>query len=160
MPDLFSHLAAAHIVRRSVELKREQAFHGQDYTMFYLGSILPDLVSKTIPIMFDGPRIHWAVAPTHTPLGLLLMSYGIALLFNEKNRKRFFLLLILGAVFHLLLDVLQKHLTDGAYYWFFPFSWKSFHIPVFWPSDSIIAIPFLLFVIIVCEIAMRNKKIV
>jgi membrane-bound metal-dependent hydrolase YbcI (DUF457 family) len=158
MPDLLTHLAAAHIVRRTGEISRCRVYRSQDYTMFYLGSILPDLIVRPLSILFDNQSVYWFFSPTHFPLVLVLMSYVIVMFFKESSRKKFFLLLMLGNGLHCVLDVLQKNIALEGYYWFFPFSWKTFSLQLFWPSDSILAIPFLLVIIVVLEIFFFRKS--
>ncbi len=152
MPDLLTHLAMAHIVRRTSEIAQHKIYIPQTYTMFYLGSILPDLIVRPFTMVFHSRGVYWFLSPTHLPLGLVLLCYIIAMCFHKSHRKKFFGLLMLGSGLHCFLDVLQKHLTSGDYHWFFPFSWKTFSLQLFWPSDSILALPFLLVIFIILEV--------
>lgn len=158
MPDLFTHLAAAHIARRTVEIKRAVPSSQHSYTMFYLGTILPDIISRPPTILFQEQSVYWFVEQTHTPFALLFMSYLIVMFIKEKSRIKYFVILLYGIGLHCLLDLMQKHLASGTYYWFFPFSWETFNIPLFWPSDSILAIPFLLIVIGIYEAFCFYKR--
>lgn len=157
MPDLLTHLAAAHLARRAYEITQQAICPPQTATMFYVGSILPDLLIKPLAIIASSQNVIWFLTPTHVPVGVALISYAVVMLLPEAARPRFFRLLLLGSVLHFGLDLLQKHLTAGAYYWFFPFSWWTFHLPLFWPSDSILGLPALGGLIIMAEWAYARR---
>ncbi len=131
---------------------------GPEYTMFYTGAILPDLVSKPPTIVFPGQDVYWFVQPTHAPIAVALMGFALVMFLEERLRGRFLMLLGLGIASHYLLDLMQKHLLGGAYYWLFPFSWITFNIPVFWPSDTVLAIPFLLLAVGVMEVLSARRR--
>jgi hypothetical protein len=158
LPDLATHLAGAHLARRLLELARGQESTGRQATLLYLGTILPDLISKPPTIVFSASWVYWLTMPTHTPLGTLLLCYLIALCLEEKERPLGLALLGAGAGLHYLLDLLQKHISSGSYFYFFPFSWKTFHIPLFWPSDSILAVPWLILAILLVEWVGRGRR--
>ncbi|MDZ7369938.1 MAG: hypothetical protein ONB12_02060, partial [candidate division KSB1 bacterium] len=62
-----------------------------------------------------------------------------------------------GVFCHFLLDLLQRHIGSG-YFWFFPFSWKSFEWGLFWPEDSIKWIHIWLILILAAEAVVRLIK--
>ncbi len=131
MPDLLTHVLAGHFTTRPRRYRE----------LYFVGLILPDLLGR-LPMVFY-KNSYWFISPGHTPAGVLLGAYLITFLFQPAIRRTVFRNLLLGASFHLFLDLLQRHVTD-AYYWFFPFTWRTFEIPLFWPDQSIDAIPFLL----------------
>jgi len=159
MPDLLTHLASAHIVRRSIEYSRENAWSGKESTLFYLGGILPDLLSKPATIVFPNPEVIWFVSAAHTPAAVLFLSYLIVMVLKTEGRIVAMRFILGGTLLHFGLDIMQKHLASGAYYWFFPFSWKTFNIPLFWPSDTILAIPFLVAGVFLLEVIQRYRRI-
>ena len=146
-----THLLAAHIARRVAEIGRIRLFALRLVAFFLIGTILPDLLNKPLTIMFHQEWVYWLTMPTHTPAGCLLLSYIIAMLIPfQAERSSLFFAMYLGCGSHWGLDLLQRHI-GGGYFWLFPFSWKTFEIPLFWSSETIMAIPFLLVVVIVLE---------
>ncbi|MFC1718855.1 hypothetical protein ACFL6S_34705 [Candidatus Poribacteria bacterium] len=71
MPDLVTHISAAYLVRRGTKSIAQAG------ALFYLGVILPDLLTRPVNILL--PPLYWFVMPLHTPLALtmvcLLLSY-------------------------------------------------------------------------------------
>ena len=150
MPDLLTHVLAGQFITRPKSLRE----------LFFVGLILPDLLGR-LPMVFY-KNSYWFVSPGHTPVGVLLGAYLITFLFEPAIRKLAFINLIIGASFHLFLDLLQRHVTD-AYYWLFPFTWKSFEIPLFWPDQSLDALPYLigtvgLFYLLRRKLAARRRE--
>lgn len=144
MPDLLTHLLAAHAMRRVSEIRRSRLFAKRLIALFFLGAILPDLFNKPLTILFNYEWVYWLTMPTHTPIGCLFLCYVIVMLTPKNERSLFLGALLSGCGLHLGLDLLQKHISSGGYFWLFPFSWKTFQIPLFWPSQSIRFIPVLL----------------
>ena len=130
MPDLATHVLSGFFVIRPRSYRE----------LFFIGLVLPDVLGR-FPMLFY-KNSYWAIAPGHTPVGVLLASYLVSFLFEPALRRTVFKNLLLGASVHLFLDLLQRHVSP-AYYWFFPFSWKTFEIPLFWPDQSIYAVPFI-----------------
>lgn len=150
MPDLLTHVLAGHFITRPKSYRE----------LFFVGLILPDLLGR-LPMVFY-KNSYWFVSPGHTPIGVLLGAYLITFLFEPAIRKTAFLNLVVGASIHLLLDLFQRHITD-AYYWLFPFAWKSFEIPLFWPDQSLDALPYLLvaaglFCLLKRKLAARKRQ--
>lgn len=147
MPDLLTHYLTAKIITGKSATRA--------ISPFFLGTILPDVLSRIPSIviinLFEKYDCHldWFLAIFHSPLVLILICLLIAYFFEENLRKGVFKLLILGTALHLVLDMLQKTFTShSGYLWFFPFSFKSFNIPFFWPDQSLYFIPILLIVLI------------
>jgi len=150
MPDLMTHFAVAHLARR-VREHGDFSVAPMNAALFYLGTLLPDLIAKPASILFSQSRAMWLTMPAHTPAGILLVCYMLAMLYPEEKRKSYMKCLMAGTALHLALDLLQKHVSQGTYYLFFPFTWLTWHIPLFWPSDSVLAILPLLILIAIIE---------
>ena len=122
MPDLITHMALSHLIRRPFDVKKADRPAAPFRYMFYFGAILPDILTRPWYIIF--PATHdWTVV-FHTPFGMILTCALVSLLFESTLRKRIFINLFAGSFGHFLLDALQKKFT-GNDYWFFPVSWKS-----------------------------------
>jgi len=155
MPDLLTHTSLAYLVGRGVNIKRY-------LIIFLVGNVLPDVFTRipwrVVPNCLQS-KTFWFCQPLHTPVGITLGCLLITYFFKEAERKAIFYFLWLGAFFHLFLDLLQRNVV-GSYYWFFPFSWNSFQIGLFWAEESLLSIPFLLLAILVIEIRnLSDKKV-
>jgi len=118
MPDLVTHLAAGFLASRFFRL-------GRFLVLFYLGALLPDLLSRPFHIPF--PPIFPATQPFHAPLVLFAFCWLAALFFRAEARRGVFAALYAGCLSHLLLDLLQTHLI-GGYIWLFPFSTRTYSL--------------------------------
>jgi hypothetical protein len=130
MPDLLTHLCSAQIARKTFKLKF--------FPVFALGVILPDLLSRPFHIIF--PAVYWYVVPLHSPLVCVMYCFLISRLFAKQIRKAVFLYLSGGVGLHLFLDLFQKQISPH-YFWFFPFSWKSYWVGLFWPGQALFFLP-------------------
>jgi hypothetical protein len=131
MPDLLTHLALAEGVRRGVR--------GAGLTSWFLiGTVLPDVLTRSVYIPFPG--LVWFVMPLHTPLGLVLVCAFISRCCSPPQRRQTFKHLSAGAALHLVLDICQKHM-GGGYALLFPFSWSSVEIGLVWPETSLYLAP-------------------
>lgn len=157
VPDLITHISAAHLLRRGYEA-RYGYFTSKYMVLFYLGSILPDLIARPATILFPQTWILWLTMPAHSPIGCLIISYIIVLLCKENFRNICFKFLAFGCIIHFALDIMQKHVLNGSYYLLFPLSWFVFNIPLFWPSDSVIAVIPLLLLILCIELVRLMKN--
>ncbi len=148
MPDLITHTAVAYFFSRGSRIIKNS-------TLFYVGTILPDILTRAFFILF--PKTYFAVYPFHTPLGLLLVCLLFSFFFKEAQRKEVFLSLIAGGWLHLCLDLLQKHL-EPSYALLFPFSWRTFEIGVFLPEHIVMCAPLWVAAICVNEFFARKKQ--
>jgi hypothetical protein len=122
MPDLITHLAFSHLLIRGYEwIKKVPAFT-PFRVLFYLGTLLPDVVTRPFYILL--PATYDWTAALHTPIGAFTLSGLITLFFAPSIRRKTFLFLSIGCMSHFLLDAFQTQLIYNNY-WFFPFSWKS-----------------------------------
>ncbi|MCR4439937.1 MAG: hypothetical protein QHJ34_11275 [bacterium] len=134
MPDLTTHLAFTHLVSRPVRL-------GSARVPLYVGALLPDLLTRPLYILH--PPAYYVVYSLHTPVATSVVILLFAELCAEEIRRRVMAGLFAGVTLHFALDLLQRQLGSG-YYCLFPFSWKSFALGLFWPEESLRAVPFLL----------------
>ncbi|UCD84614.1 MAG: hypothetical protein JSU92_00040 [Deltaproteobacteria bacterium] len=148
MPDLVTHFSVAYILVRWTKVLKYSA-------TFYLGTILPDILTRSFFIPF--PKTYWVVSPFHTPIPLFFTCWLIAYLFEERLRKGILISLVTGAYLHLLIDFFQKYIVP-EHLLLFPFSWKTFGFGLFWPEESLYAIPLLLLLILITEfISMKYR---
>jgi hypothetical protein len=138
MPDLVTHIAGAYLVNRGWKIGRGAAF-------FYLGAMLPDLITRPLHIVF--PRLLPATLGIHAPVPVFFVCWLISLCFRADQRKPVFWLLFSGSLLHFLMDAAQKHLI-GGYLWLFPFSSRSYSGGFIWPEDSIRFLPLTLLIVI------------
>lgn len=141
MPDLVTHTTLGYLVR-------DRRWDVHVLILFMIGTMLPDVFSRTFIILFKDYR--WFFHAWHTPVVIILLSALISLLFVSDMRKQVFKFLLLGSAFHCLLDLFQTGISDTAYLWFFPFSSKfDFQIGLFWAEDTLSLTPLfvLLFLI-------------
>lgn len=141
MPDLLTHTL---VITPFKKLLRK------NFTLVLMGMVLPDIVSRIPGIILPNRSfISWMQAALHSPIALLLACLFFSFFFSQKIRKKAFLALSAGTFIHLFMDLFQKTFIVG-YFWFFPFSFKSFWVPVFWPNDSIYFVPFLVILNLMC----------
>ena len=137
MPDLVTHIAGAYLVNRGWKIGRGAAF-------FYLGAMLPDLVTRPFHIIY--PRLLPATLGLHAPGPVFLACWLVSLFFRVDQRKPVFWLLFSGSLLHFLMDTAQKHLI-GGYLWLFPFSGRKYSWGFIWPEDTIRFLPLTLLVV-------------
>jgi len=151
MPDLATHLASAYVAGRFVSFRRSAVY-------FYLGVLLPDLVSRPLHIVF--PSTFWAAQSFHSPAVVFLFSWLISLFFRFDQRRKIFLALTASSVLHFLFDLTQKHLVAG-YLWFFPFSLNKYSVGWIKPDDFVRYLPLTLLVVtaVYAVDALRRRKL-
>ncbi len=148
MPDLLTHYTAAYFLTRSSAFSRFRS-------LFYLGTILPDIISRPIYILV--PKLAVYTVAMHTPVFLLFLSLFLTEFFQNDIKKNARNYLFMGILLHLALDLLQKHLV-GGYFWFFPFSWKTFEIGLFWPEAPLQFAPVWVLLILLTEAIYYIRK--
>ena len=169
MPDLMTHLAATHLLRRAWERTRGSDFVPRQYASLYLGGCLPDLVSR-MPGVVTGflctsGYISLDTAAKcgsiwecfHAPLPTTIVAYLLAMLLPETSRAYHFLLIVVACALHYFMDALQTTLGDMGEAWLFPFSWKTWNLGLFWPDESILALPWLGCLVVVLELFRRRR---
>lgn len=147
MPDLITH--TLFVLPLRYRYKKALLF-------ILLGTILPDILGRIAGVFMSGsPIVGWYQLSIHTPFPMLLFIYAFSFLFLQKEREKVFLFLIFGTFAHFFLDFFQKTITFGDLC-LFPFSFKSFQIPLIWPDDTIFLIP--LFVLINLLLLLKFRK--
>jgi hypothetical protein len=111
-----------------------------------LGTILPDILGRIAGVFMSGsPIVGWYQLSVHTPFSLILFIYAFSFLFPQKERQNIFTFLTLGTFIHFFLDFFQKQIYLGNL-WLFPFSFKTFNLPLIWPDETIFLIPILILI--------------
>ena len=149
MPDLLSHLASGYLFLPKLKTRAW-------FVVFLLGACLPDLATRPFYIIY--PKLFWYVMPAHTPLGLLVLCFGLSGFFIAAQRKQVVLTLASGCTLHLLRDLLQRHM-HGGYVLLFPFSWVIFEFGLFRSEISFYFLPLWLLLagLMVWRMKRKNK---
>ncbi|MFB0565713.1 MAG: metal-dependent hydrolase [Candidatus Aminicenantaceae bacterium] len=148
MPDLVTHFAAAYILKVPRQWSKFRI-------PFYIGAILPDLLSRPFYIIY--PSAAFVVYSFHTPLVTAVVCLLIAQFFQEEIRPGVRRNLFLGIGLHYGLDLMQKYLISG-YVWLFPFSWKSFSLQLFWSEEALQFVPVWVALVLGIETFIQIKK--
>ena len=148
MPDLITHVALAHVIKRPFDLKKS---HTPFRALLYLGTILPDVLSRPFYILF--PNTYDQIVFFHTPVGMLLTISLLVLFFEPAIRKGAFINLTAGAGLHFLLDAFQIQ-TSGNNYWLFPFTYTNFGYGLFQAGDLIPFIPLWIGLVAAMEVGI------
>ena len=141
MADLVSHVALAAIIRSRFRRRYGLWF-------FLAGAILPDIFSRLPAMVFS--EIDQRVVPIHgilvvgwevchQPVGMLLVSMIVALLFVQNLRTTIFFNLYGGMMLHLATDMFQNHQGLG-YMLGFPFSNSMFELGLIGTEASVYAV--------------------
>lgn len=146
MPDLITHTAVAYFAVRPFKLFPRQI-------VFFVGTILPDVITR--PIYILKPDWYPFTVAMHTPAFCIVTCLLLAEFFSDTIRGSIRKMLLLGIALHFFLDLFQKHLGMG-YLWGFPFSWRSFELGLWWPEQSLYAIPILLLAVGSLELLMKR----
>ena len=149
MPDLVTHVAISHLIKRPFEFKQNSTNTITIRTLFYLGTILPDILSRPFYILIPATR-EWVIL-YHTPIGFILVSSLFALFFDPTIRKKAWITLTTGGIFHFLLDSFQKQIVSGVA-WLWPFSWNAYGYGLMEAGDILQYIPMWIGLIIVIEV--------
>jgi hypothetical protein len=150
MADLIAHTAFASGLIRSPRFFRFRS-------VLYVGTVLPDILSRPVYILM--PQLYPYTVAIHTPVFMAALSLFLCQFFHANLRAAILKYLWVGIALHFILDLFQKH-TFPDYFWFFPFSWKSFEIGLYWAEDLFALIPVWIAIIVYGEFAARkaNKK--
>jgi len=155
MPDLITHITISHLIRRPFDLLSSAQPLSSVHSLFYLGTLLPDLLTRPWYILFPVTR-DWTVF-FHTPFGMLITSGFLALLFSPSLRRSVFLHLICGAGLHFLLDSLQKQIT-GNNFWLFPFSYANYSLGLAWAEEFMYYIPLWIMLVVLLELWFWKRR--
>jgi hypothetical protein len=123
--------------------------------LFILGGMLPDILTRIPSILV--PATYWYVVPFHAPLVLVVVCYVLCFTVPQPYRITAFFWLCGGVALHCIPDAFQKHLGMG-YPWLFPFSWRSYQWGLFWPEQSLWALPVLAVTALIVLYARYRRK--
>ena len=138
-----THIILAFLIA-SVFLKKEKL------SIILAGALLPDIYYKMGYILryFASENLVLGLSASHTFIGALLLCLIVAPIFKERFGKTAGLL-YLGALSHILLDIIQ---TPGIYMLLWPFSLQFFSFNLVWVESflplitaSLILAAYLLF---------------
>jgi len=144
MADLITHAAVAWLLRlRSRDRVAVE--------LFVVGAVLPDVVSRVPSIALTSLRdqglpvppallVGWE--PLHMPVGMVVLSALLAVLFAPEGRGRAFRNLLGGMGLHLLVDLLQDHMGVG-YLLGFPLRLPSVELGLIGPEATVLVVPVL-----------------
>ncbi len=128
MPDLAVHLAAATPLRR--------IFRDRPMRLLVLsGTVLPDLAYKGVAVALSGNPDFALV--THTPVGVVLLAYAASFIFEESQRGRAFLALLVGAALHIALDFTKGYLGAGVIPLAYPVDARPLELDWFRPEANL-----------------------
>ncbi len=148
MADLLTHFALGYATSRHRSFADMRA-------IYYLGIILPDVITRPIYILFPG-LFNYTIA-MHTPVFLVILCLFLAEFFQPQIRSLVFKYLFAGVIVHLLLDSIQRHFI-GGYYWLFPFSWKTYEWGLYWADAPLRWIPLWVILIAGYELFIRLHR--
>lgn len=126
MPDLLTHVLVAYSLATALSFRYEW-LTPQYVTVAMVGAIVPDLTKISILVpsahveALLGIPFDWGAI--HTLGGSLVALLIGALLVSKTHRRRVFLLLVLGAASHLMLDAANVNASGYSY-------------PVLWPLTT------------------------
>ena len=147
MPDLVTHALSAYILASPIKDRRVPL-------IFVFGSVLPDVLNvlQTI-VVYVAYKIFHVIFPdwvefgirvTHTPIPLLFVCWTLVFTIPEQHRQQWFIWLVLGSWWHLVLDVMQRHYDTPMYFIFYPFNDQLFEFGLMDTEASLKAIPILI----------------
>ena len=145
MADLITHAAVGYLLCSAHPSARRHA------APVVAGCVLPDLLSRlpslTLRLIHDHLRplpevLLYIWEPVHMPLGMVLLSYGLAQLFPPAERRAVGWALLAGMGLHLGLDLLQDHLGVG-YMLLFPLSTEVYELGLIGSESTVPLAPVL-----------------
>lgn len=149
MPDLAVHLLTSYIANYKLRL---------NLFFFLVGAMFPDILGRTLVVLFPQSYLIGTVSSLlHSTLLVFLVAYMVVFFFRETRRREYFVALLIGTIGHLSLDATQKHFR-AAYRWFFPFSFKTFEIPLLWPDQYVLLIPLLILLAVAVWFLGRRRQ--
>ncbi|MBI4860320.1 MAG: hypothetical protein HY815_08670 [Candidatus Riflebacteria bacterium] len=160
MPDLLGHVAVARLALElagvaAVLERGEPASEDARLACFYLGSILPDLVTRPFHILFPGCTAY--VEVLDSPFCLALWALMLSQAFAGPLRRAALRCLSAGIATHVVIDLVQRHIA-GGYMLLFPFSVATPTWGLLWPEQSVGLSLALAAVALVVEIAARRRR--
>jgi hypothetical protein len=150
MADLLTHYVSARLPGGFIGDPSSRA-------TFILGVFLPDLAGKGMSRVLQLP--DGFSAPAHSALGLLVLTYAVALLFSAEFRARAWLTLYLGSLLHVGVDLLKDNLGQGSAFVLHPFSLEGQELALYFNENILMLIPGnLLLVLLIRSVAKRAQS--
>jgi membrane-bound metal-dependent hydrolase YbcI (DUF457 family) len=100
----------------------------------------------------------WYVVFLSSPLGLLFISYLLALCFEEVFRKQAFWCLWVGSLLHLVVDSFKDYLGTATVRWAFPFYNEGLGFPLYKPEDGVFLMPVYAALILSAELIFYRQR--
>ncbi|MCE5213849.1 MAG: metal-dependent hydrolase [Methanobacterium sp.] len=154
MPDWITHIAVAYTLCALLGLKYKQ-FNTPNTVLVMIGAVIPDLVKVGMIFDYLGSGVWEYIWPLHLPIGSLIITTIMALLFKEK--KSAFLFLLLGMVTHFGLDLLLENVGGGIIL-FYPFYWGGWQLNLVATDDYHITIISLVLALLAYLVSRRWGK--
>lgn len=154
MPDWITHIAVAWTLCTILGFKYKQ-FNTTNTVLVMVGAVIPDAVKVGMIIEYLGYGTWDFITPLHLPMGSLIITAMITLLFKEK--KTVFLFLLLGLATHFGLDLLLMNVTGGITL-FYPFYWGQWQLDLVATNDYNITIVALAVALVVYLISVWRGK--
>jgi hypothetical protein len=132
LPDLFTHFVAARVPGAFIRDRRLQA-------LLVIGTFLPDLAAKGIYWIFQSRNAF--SLPTHSVIGVVLISSLAGLFLEEGLRRPGFLLFAGGGLIHLLVDLIKDNQGMGSGHLWLPFWSGGSELGWIDPENVVLLIP-------------------
>ena len=132
MADLLTHLASTSIPAAFLRDRRIQA-------LLVAGTFVPDLVSKGLFHVTRTPDSF--SSPSHSVAGLLILSYALSLLLEERLRPGGFAALLAGGYLHLAVDLMKDTGGLGLLGILFPLSTRGFELGLLDHENFVLLLP-------------------
>ena len=149
MADLLTHVAVANLCGKSSK-------DAQTRTLFLVGTCVPDITYKGLHFLASSPS--WLAEPSHSPLPLLFLSFGLAMLFAESFRKRAFAALYLGSLLHVLIDLGKSYSGQGVILWGFPFTMDRIELGLYRPEAAVYLMGAAALLFLATEFFFRKRR--
>jgi hypothetical protein len=126
-------------------------------TTLILGVFLPDIAGKgieAIPNVWDNMHV-----PAHTPLGLAVLCYALAMLFVESFRFKAFVTLYAGSLIHVIVDMTKDNLGGGSSRLLYPLSLDGYEFGLYYNENILWFLPGnVLLLFLIRRAARRAQK--
>jgi len=131
MPNTLAHITISRILSKPIT-------NSVDYIWVYIGCVLPDIpwiFQRVIKVVFSDIDTYdlrlYSIAQASLFFCILL---SISLAFMSSRPRKVVILLIFGALIHLLLDASQTKWANGVHL-LAPVSWDIWSVAWYWPES-------------------------
>lgn len=159
MPDLTTHVAVARLAREIPVVRRWLAAGSPEparaaLACYYLGALLPDLVTRPLHILVPSLSSH--VHVFHSPVCVVLWTIVATALFAPSLRAMAFRTLLAGAATHVAVDLVQRHVAGGYYVWF-PVSLDRTTAGLLWSDQVVLLAPAVVTLALLVHLWARRR---